>query len=166
MFYEDGWPRTSHLHFRRSLYLHRKYRLNLCVHENRPPCSHGCDGGGNERAAARDFRLRVLHQEPASTRFRQLAQTIWPSRANARQFPKLRPSDSPVPILNGADFRNIGIKLNEKDIVRAKELLSYEWFQKPVWQAEIKRMLTCGPAHALAALATKTSSTSRRHIFQ
>ena len=37
--------------------------------------------------------------------------------------------------------RNVGIKLNEKDIARAKELLNYEWFQKPAWQVEIKRML-------------------------
>jgi DNA topoisomerase VI subunit A len=38
--------------------------------------------------------------------------------------------------------RNVGIKLNEKDITRAKELLNYQWFQKPAWQQEIKRMLT------------------------
>lgn len=51
--------------------------------------------------------------------------------------------------------RNVGIKLNEKDISRAKELLNYEWFQKPAWQAEIKRMLTSGLKYELDALANK-----------
>ena len=37
--------------------------------------------------------------------------------------------------------RNVGIKLNDKDISRAKELLKYRWFQKKPWQEEIKRML-------------------------
>ena len=35
--------------------------------------------------------------------------------------------------------RNVGIKLNDKDISRAKELLKYRWFQKKAWQDEIKR---------------------------
>jgi DNA topoisomerase VI subunit A len=50
---------------------------------------------------------------------------------------------------------NVGIKLNEKDIARAKELLNYQWFQKPAWQAEIKRMLASGLKYELAALANK-----------
>src|SRR5688500_3888866 len=33
--------------------------------------------------------------------------------------------------------RNVGIKLNDKDISRAKELMAYEWFQKKEWQKEI-----------------------------
>jgi hypothetical protein len=37
--------------------------------------------------------------------------------------------------------RNVGIKLNEKDISRGKELLKYRWFQRKPWQEEIKRML-------------------------
>src|SRR5215469_7775436 len=48
--------------------------------------------------------------------------------------------------------RNVGIKLNEKDIARAKELMNYQWFQKPAWQAEIKRMLTSGLKYELDAL--------------
>ena len=36
--------------------------------------------------------------------------------------------------------RNVGIKLNDKDVSRAKELLGYTWFQKKDWQTEIKRM--------------------------
>lgn len=51
--------------------------------------------------------------------------------------------------------RNVGIKLNDKDIARAKELLNYEWFKKPAWQAEIKRMLASGLKYELDALANK-----------
>src|SRR5574339_93346 len=51
--------------------------------------------------------------------------------------------------------RNVGIKLNEKDISRAKELLNYAWFQKKPWQAEIKRMLSSGLKYELDALANK-----------
>jgi DNA topoisomerase-6 subunit A len=51
--------------------------------------------------------------------------------------------------------RTVGIKLNEKDISRAKELLNYQWFQKPAWQVEIKRMLTSGLKYELDALANK-----------
>src|SRR5829696_2690719 len=51
--------------------------------------------------------------------------------------------------------RNVGIKLNDKDIARAKELMNYQWFQKPAWQAEIKRMLGSGLKFELDALANK-----------
>jgi len=51
--------------------------------------------------------------------------------------------------------RNVGIKLNEKDISRAKELLNYNWFQKKPWQEEIKRMLASGLKYELDALANK-----------
>lgn len=51
--------------------------------------------------------------------------------------------------------RNVGIKLNEKDIARAKELLAYPWFQKTDWQKEIKRMLSSGLKYELDALANK-----------
>ena len=51
--------------------------------------------------------------------------------------------------------RNIGIKLNDKDINRARELLNYRWFHKKGWQAEIKRMLTSGLKYELDALANK-----------
>jgi DNA topoisomerase-6 subunit A len=40
--------------------------------------------------------------------------------------------------------RNVGIKLNDKDINRAKELMKYKWFQKKEWQNEIKGMLSVG----------------------
>ncbi|HET9491884.1 MAG TPA: DNA topoisomerase IV subunit A [Methylomirabilota bacterium] len=51
--------------------------------------------------------------------------------------------------------RNVGIKLNDKDIARARELLSYTWFQKKSWQEEIKRMLSSGLKYELDALANK-----------
>src|SRR4026209_2470185 len=51
--------------------------------------------------------------------------------------------------------RNVGIKLNDKDIGRAKELLKYRWFQKKPWQEEIKRMLGSGLKYELDALANK-----------
>jgi DNA topoisomerase VI subunit A len=51
--------------------------------------------------------------------------------------------------------RNVGIKLNDKDINRAKELMKYKWFQKKEWQDEIKFMLTSGLKYELDALANK-----------
>ena len=51
--------------------------------------------------------------------------------------------------------RTVGIKLNDKDISRAKELLKYRWFQKKPWQEEIKRMLASGLKYELDALANK-----------
>src|SRR5215813_166527 len=51
--------------------------------------------------------------------------------------------------------RNVGIKLNDKDVARAKELLSYTWFNKKGWQDEIKRMLSSGLKYELDALANK-----------
>ncbi len=52
--------------------------------------------------------------------------------------------------------RNVGIKLNDKDIARAKELLEYPWFaNKKEWQREIKHMLASGLKYELDALANK-----------
>jgi len=51
--------------------------------------------------------------------------------------------------------RNVGIKLNDKDISRAKELMEYPWFQKKEWQREIKHMLSSGLKYELDALANK-----------
>jgi len=51
--------------------------------------------------------------------------------------------------------RNVGIKLNDKDINRAKELMNYAWFQKKEWQKEIKGMLSSGLKFELDALANK-----------
>jgi DNA topoisomerase-6 subunit A len=51
--------------------------------------------------------------------------------------------------------RNVGIKLNDKDIARAKEILAYPWFQKKEWQKEIKAMLASGLKYELDSLANK-----------
>jgi DNA topoisomerase-6 subunit A len=51
--------------------------------------------------------------------------------------------------------RNVGIKLNDKDISRAKEIMAYPWFQKKEWQKEIKAMLASGLKYELDALANK-----------
>ena len=51
--------------------------------------------------------------------------------------------------------RNVGIKLNDKDVSRAKELTKYRWFQKKEWQEEIRRMLASGLKYELDALANK-----------
>jgi DNA topoisomerase-6 subunit A len=51
--------------------------------------------------------------------------------------------------------RNVGIKLNDKDVNRARELLNYRWFQSKSWQNEIKRMLSSGLKYELDALANK-----------
>ena len=51
--------------------------------------------------------------------------------------------------------RNVGIKLNDKDIARAKEIMAYPWFQKKEWQKEIKAMLASGLKYELDALANK-----------
>jgi DNA topoisomerase VI subunit A len=51
--------------------------------------------------------------------------------------------------------RNVGIKLNDKDVGRAKELLKYRWFQKKGWQDEIRRMLASGLKYELDALANR-----------
>ena len=51
--------------------------------------------------------------------------------------------------------RNVGIKLNDKDVNRARELLKYKWFQKKEWQNEIKGMLSSGLKYELDALANK-----------
>ena len=51
--------------------------------------------------------------------------------------------------------RSVGIRLNDKDVNRARELLNYPWFQKKSWQNEIKRMLSSGLKYELDALANK-----------
>ncbi|MBL8696436.1 MAG: DNA topoisomerase IV subunit A [Planctomycetes bacterium] len=51
--------------------------------------------------------------------------------------------------------RNVGIKLNDKDIARAKEIKNYQWFQKKEWQTEIDLMLRSGLKYELDALANK-----------
>jgi DNA topoisomerase VI subunit A len=51
--------------------------------------------------------------------------------------------------------RNVGIKLNDKDVVRAKEIMAYPWFQKKEWQQELTFMIKSGLKYELDALANK-----------
>jgi len=51
--------------------------------------------------------------------------------------------------------RNVGIKLNEKDVSRAKEIMAYKWFQKKQWQEEITFMIKSGLKYELDSLANK-----------
>jgi DNA topoisomerase-6 subunit A len=51
--------------------------------------------------------------------------------------------------------RNVGIKLNDNDKRRAKELKNYKWFQKKEWQNEINNMLDSELKYELDALANK-----------
>ena len=51
--------------------------------------------------------------------------------------------------------RNVGIRLEDRDVSRAKELMAYPWFQKKEWQKEIKNMLASGVKYELDALASK-----------
>lgn len=51
--------------------------------------------------------------------------------------------------------RNVGIKLNEKDVSRAKEIMAYDWFQKKEWQQEISYMIKSGLKYELDSLANK-----------
>jgi len=51
--------------------------------------------------------------------------------------------------------RNVGIKLTQKDVDRAKEIKAYPWFQKKEWQSEINFMIESGLKYELDALANK-----------
>ncbi|MEX2670684.1 MAG: DNA topoisomerase IV subunit A [Phycisphaeraceae bacterium] len=53
---------------------------------------------------------------------------------------------------------NVTIKLNDNDSRRAKEIMSYPWFQKKPWQKEIKHMLKLGVKLELEALSNKDFS--------
>ena len=52
--------------------------------------------------------------------------------------------------------RNVGIKLNDKDISRAKELMNYAWFQKKEWRTELLLMSERGVRIEQQALASKS----------
>ena len=60
-----------------------------------------------------------------------------------------------VPVLTGHSLSINAEFSRPLSVERAKELLNYEWFQKPAWQEEIKRMLASGLKYELDALANK-----------
>jgi len=53
---------------------------------------------------------------------------------------------------------SVSIRLNDKDIARAKEILAYPWFADRKWQREIKHMLKLGVKLELEALSNKDFS--------
>lgn len=52
----------------------------------------------------------------------------------------------------------VTIRMTDKDIRRAKEIMNYQWFQKRPWQKEIKHMLSLGVKLELEALSNKDFS--------
>ena len=53
---------------------------------------------------------------------------------------------------------SVTIRLNDKDIARAKEIMAYPWFADRRWQREIKHMLKLGVKLELEALSSKEFS--------
>ena len=53
---------------------------------------------------------------------------------------------------------SVTIRLNDKDITRAKEIMAYPWFADRRWQREIKHMLKLGVKLELEALSSKDFS--------
>ena len=53
---------------------------------------------------------------------------------------------------------SVSIRLNDKDIARAKEIMAYPWFADRRWQREIKHMLKLGVKLELEALSNKDFS--------
>jgi len=50
---------------------------------------------------------------------------------------------------------NVTIKLKDEDIGRAKQMLSYKWFDRPHWRREIEHMLKSGVKLELEALSNR-----------
>jgi len=60
---------------------------------------------------------------------------------------------------------NVTIRLNKEDVTRAKQIMSYPWFQKKPWQREIRQMLKSGVKMELEALSSKDISfITRRYV--
>ncbi|MCH7527073.1 MAG: DNA topoisomerase VI, partial [Planctomycetes bacterium] len=53
---------------------------------------------------------------------------------------------------------SVAIRLNDKDVQRAKEITNYPWFSDRRWQREIKHMLKTGVKLELEALSNKDFS--------
>jgi DNA topoisomerase-6 subunit A len=51
--------------------------------------------------------------------------------------------------------QNVSIQLDETDQKRAKQMLSYDWFQRKEWQKELRKMLQVGVKLELEALSSK-----------
>jgi DNA topoisomerase-6 subunit A len=49
----------------------------------------------------------------------------------------------------------VEIKMTDKDVARAKQMMAYPWFQKPKWQKEIAEMLKNGVKYEIQALSNR-----------
>lgn len=50
---------------------------------------------------------------------------------------------------------NISIKMNDEDNARAKQMMSYQWFQNKKWQREINEMVRTGRKYEIEALSRR-----------
>jgi DNA topoisomerase-6 subunit A len=50
---------------------------------------------------------------------------------------------------------NVTIKLDDSDVSRTKQMLSYKWFDKPKWKRELDHMIKSGVKLELEALSSK-----------
>ena len=53
-------------------------------------------------------------------------------------------------------LENVTEKMKEMDVKRAKEMLAYDWFKNPEWQAELKKAIEMGKRIEQQALANKS----------
>ncbi|MDO8428802.1 MAG: DNA topoisomerase IV subunit A [Candidatus Diapherotrites archaeon] len=53
-------------------------------------------------------------------------------------------------------LENVTEKMKEMDVKRAKEMLAYDWFKNPEWQAELKTAISLGKRIEQQALANKS----------
>jgi DNA topoisomerase-6 subunit A len=50
---------------------------------------------------------------------------------------------------------NVAIRMKDEDIARAKQMLSYPWFQRKEWQAEIQEMIKSGVKLEIESLSNR-----------
>lgn len=60
---------------------------------------------------------------------------------------------------------NVTIKLDDTDIARTKQMLSYKWFDKPKWRRELEHMVKSGVKLELEALSAKGISFITEEYF-
>ena len=82
------------------------------------------------------------------------------SMALAHTSGKLGTPDAKFLGLTMSDIEDYGlekytIKAKPRDLKRAKEMMKYDWFKAPEWQAELKKMLEKGYKAELEALSSK-----------
>lgn len=60
---------------------------------------------------------------------------------------------------------NVTIKLDDNDVARTKQMLSYKWFDKPKWRRELEHMVKSGVKLELEALSAKGISFITEEYF-